>query len=340
MKSNGVVFIVIFLTVCLLCPSCRERESYLKVCAQNNVLNHAGSIFTSKGAYDPNFYLKAYEDESVLQIRRETIFGNEVELLYECTQGRGKTLVDVYFSPDKRYAVHYRKDNGAVNYMRDRTASEQATETLCADEEMTDVAINFVKAKWKIFQDNNYNIHLVNTEKRKEVYIRRTVGNHTTSEHVIVYFSGEGSIVGWDDCMMYPDGIPENMLAAIADLDVELCQKSVEHFVRKCAKDARGKKIKLEKFGNHSISIGYDGTLSCHIPAYIAVDGFADWIGFYVIIPYEGWESEQETETETVSPQTSARKHEKETTASLVVIPPDTPENLCSDTIPAEEWIE
>ncbi len=350
------ILVVILAVICLFSYACScvgdEKKDYLTVYSDNATLSAETSFLGKKtiNLYDEESQ-PSYFDESALQKRTEIIFGNDIELQYRYTKKRSGYLVDAYISSDEHYRVQYQRiTDKMVVCIQDSTEQIKVEELECIKEEVIKTAADFVKSKWKVYQDDNFSTSFFKQNDRiAGISFVRRVNGFATDESVLVYFSSQGEITGWNDFLRYPDGIPQAMQDEIADLDLDLCKKSVAQYVSECAKESSKKKIEIEKDSEwFKILFGDKGRLAVRICAKLSSEGKQYSEGFIIIIPYEGQpvvesgEINQEQNFLESRESYSVTDKDDETsdlpeTEAPVVEPLDTPEILCSDTIPAEE---
>lgn len=239
--------------------------------------------------YSPDAPYTLFKDEEIAPDRTEIVFGEELELFYAETKNIGKFLVNCYVSKDGRYSVQYERDHDTIRLMWDnaKNAPYYDGPITYSQDELIALATTFAKSHWPILQDQQYRLEVStnNSATLTEVHISRIINGMDSSETVRVSVSAEGEIVGWANELLYPEGIPQNMINAISALDMKLAKQSVEHHFDACAKNA-SKTIECGEFRDNWLSIGYDGTLSWCTNLDVTIDGITTSEHFYVIIPY------------------------------------------------------
>lgn len=287
MKKTGVTILLaaILSVVCVWGQACDSKlPSFMAVYGDSLPF-----IPVNGTGYSPDAPYTLFKDEEIPPDRTEIVFGEELELFYAETKNIGKFLVNCYVSKDGRYSVQYERDHDTIRLMWDHAKNAPYYDGPTADsqDELIALATTFAESHWPVLRDQQYCLQVStnNPATVTEVRISRIICGMESSETIRVSVSAEGEIIGWANELLYPEGIPQNMLNAISAFDRKLGKQSVKHFFDECTKNASNT-IACGEFRHDWLSIGYDGTLSWCTDLDVTINGTTTSKRFYVMIPY------------------------------------------------------
>ncbi|MBQ0101324.1 MAG: hypothetical protein KBT31_00820 [Firmicutes bacterium] len=288
--KKTVSFILAFIMFAFALCGC-EKESI-------NYLSVAGSSTMTVPSYGTekmwSRYYPDHEFDDVPKTVTEDIFGTEYTLYYKYS---AKTdwieRMDVYETErEDRKTVIFDNKTGELIAVADMSVyynNEPVPESeWLTDEEYKQIAGDFVKERWP-FLENNMNIVVQRKAGYAELNIYEVVNGFSTKNTISIWLKPDGEMCRWQNCLVFPEGIPENVKNGIKNADIALCKKSIEKHVENMAKEFKDRKIKFIKHLDYTPMFYFtydDPRLFVQLFVTMSIDGEECDRDFYVNVPY------------------------------------------------------